>query len=86
MAKKKKSRKSVPKGKKRGPKAARQNLAKRRRSPAQRLLASLKKAKRTTLTDYPGPRVLDGEEVVEKPKPSGVGTDWGGAQGPRLKE
>ena len=88
MAKKKKARKSVPKGKKRGPKAAKRKLTRKGRSPGQRLLASLKKAKRTTLTDYPGPRVLDGEvketaaepaeEGVAEKKEKGGKTDWHG--------
>jgi len=80
MAKKKKARKSVPKSKKRGPRAAKRGPAKKRSSAGQRLLESLKTARRTTLTDNAGPRVLEVETEKEPVKPPAGGTDWGGAR------
>ncbi len=80
MAKKKKTKKTASRGKKRGPKAAKGKMSKKGRATAKRLMASLKTARRTTLTDYAGPRVADVETTKEAAEPPVEGTEWGGAR------
>ena len=83
MAKKKKAKKAAAKRKKGRPKAGKRKVYKKKPTAGQRLLASLKTARRTTLTDSAGPRVLEGETEKEPVKPPAGGTDWGG---PRFRK